>query len=276
MLVTIVKSDGSRETFNPKKLLSSLSKAGAIPDRAQEIVKEIEANLHEGMSTGEIYSRAFAKLHEHRPSAAARYSLKRAVLSFGPSGFPFEAYLAEIYRAEGYETITDQMVPGACVEHEVDIVMTKGGKTTYVEAKFHNNLGYKTDLQVALYVKARLDDIAARAQNPKPMDGILVTNTKFTSQVIEYASCAGVELLGWDYPAKGNLHDCIDSAQVYPITALTTLSQQEKDTLLSHKLVLCNGLTQEKDILQHLGIKGQRSEAIINEAVGLCAPGKDI
>jgi len=37
--------------------------------------------------------------------------------------------------------------------------MTVDDKHIFVEAKFHNRLGVKTDLKVALYVKARFDDL---------------------------------------------------------------------------------------------------------------------
>lgn len=266
----VTKADGETEPFSPQKLLQSLKRAGAAPQVAQSILGEVEKELYNGITTNEIYRHAFQHLREHKHVAAARYSLKRAILDFGPSGFPFEAYLAEIFRAEGYAARIDQIVHGGCVEHEVDVVATKGDETLYVEAKFHNNLGFKTDLKVALYVKARMDDIRKKVDSPQNARGLLVTNTKFTGVAIQYANCAGVELLGWDYPHKGNLHDRIEATKRYPITALTSLSRAEKDELLQDKIVLCNDLATQKDALLRLGIKGDHAQGIFEEAAGLC------
>ncbi len=86
--------------------------------------------------------------------AAAKYSLKRAILDLGPSGFPFESYLAKIFEFEGYQTAVDQVIKGGCVEHEVDVVLTKKGEkkseVIYIEAKFHNSAAFKTDLKTVL------------------------------------------------------------------------------------------------------------------------------
>ncbi len=228
------------------------------------------------MTTGEIYHRAFALLGEQH-KAAARYSLKRAILDFGPSGFPFEAYLAHMFQKEGYTTLIDQIITGKCVQHEVDVVAKKDTTTLYVEAKFHNSIGFKTDLETALYVKARLDDIAAGGpENSHSMRGMLVTNTKFTSVAITYAQCADIELLAWDFPEKHNLHDRIEAANIYPITALTTLNKQDKLTLLDKKIVLCNDLPQQKDALIAAGVSPKKIDAVFSEAAGLCIPGKGI
>jgi len=271
----IQKADGTFEPFNRGKLFNSLVRTGATQDRAEEITEILEREIKENMTTGEIYHRAFALLGEQH-KAAARYSLKRAILDFGPSGFPFEAYLAQMFQKEGYTTHIDQIVTGKCVQHEVDVVAQKDAMTLYVEAKFHNSIGFKTDLETALYVKARLEDIAARPENPNPMRGMLVTNTKFTSVAIEYALCAGVELLAWDFPEKNNLHDRIEAANIYPITALSTLNKQDKLALLDRKIVLCNNLPQQRDALVAAGVSPKKMDTVFSEAALLCIPGKGI
>jgi hypothetical protein len=85
--------------------------------------------------------------------------------TLGRPAFPFETYIAALLKARGMGGARPtKIVRAACVEHEVDVVAKKGDETMYVEAKFHNSPGFKTDLKVALYVKARMDDIrAARA-----------------------------------------------------------------------------------------------------------------
>ena len=275
MSILVVKADGISEPFDTGKLENSLTRAGTTPEVVAVIREEIERELYPGITTSEIYHRAFMHLREHRQGVAARYSLKRAVLDFGPSGFPFEAYLAELFRREGYHASIDQIVQGVCVEHEVDVVLTKDNKKTFVEAKFHNNAGFKTDLKTVLYVSARIDDIQKTLPN-ETIAGLVVTNTKFTTKAIQYTTCYGLELLGWEYPSKGNLHDRIDAAKLYPITALTTLSKKQKTALLDQKKVLCNDLSQDTDALLRVGVRGQKAQRVLEEVRALCVPGNDI
>ncbi len=275
MAVLVVKADGTSEPFDPSKLHRSLSRAGANSVTAEEISKEITRELYSGISTGQIYHKAFAYLQQHRRGTAARYSLKRAIQEFGPSGFPFEAYLAELFRSEGYAARIDQIVQGACVEHEVDVVLTKERIRIYVEAKFHNNPGYKTDLKTVLYVQARMDDLQKKTP-AVPLRGLVVTNTKFSTKAIEYASCKGLELLSWDHPTGVDLHERIDIAKLYPVTALTTLTRPEKTLLLSQKKVLCSQIPHELQTLAQIGVRGARAEAVLEEVGALCIPGKDI
>ena len=264
----IVKEDGTTESFKPEKLVASLVRAGADRGNAETIAKDVEAEMTEGMSTHQIYALAFSHLREHKHVAAARYSLKRAILEFGPSGFPFEAYIAELYRTEGYTALIDQIIQGKCVDHEVDVVLTKGSEKIYVEAKFHNTPGFKTDLKTVLYVQARIEDIGEK--------GLVVTNTKFTEKALQYAQCRGLALLGWDYPQGHTLHDRIDKAGLYPVTALTTLSKHEKTALLSARVVLCNALPDKMGALANAGVSGKKVDRVLEEVGALCVPGSDI
>ncbi|MES2202789.1 MAG: restriction endonuclease [Patescibacteria group bacterium] len=269
MAVLITKADGEVEPYNPHKLLQSLERAGADKATSDTVAHKVEQEIYAGMTTQEIYRRAFAHLRDTHKPLAARYSLKRAVLEFGPSGFPFEAYLAELFRAEGYTATIDQLIRGKCVEHEVDVVMTKGGTTTYVEAKFHNSLGFKTDLKVALYVKARLEDIGATS-------GIIATNTGFTDKAEQFAACSGIDLLGWDIPHGNTLHQKIERTGLYPITAMTSLTRREKMALLEQKMVLCRDISKDVAVLEQTGIPGRRLDEALKEAGDLCRPGKGI
>jgi predicted RecB family endonuclease len=272
-MVQISKADGTSESFDPHKLIASLKRAGAPVDRATHITQEIEKELYNGITTGEIYSRAFTHLRHEGAGHAARYSLKRAMLDFGPSGFPFEAYIAELFRAEGFEAQIDQIIQGGCVEHEVDVVVKKGSETLYVEAKFHNTLGFKTDLKTVLYVQARIEDIATKHPGAK---GLVVTNTKFTDRAVQYAECRGLELLSWDYPQHATLHERIDKVKLYPVTALTSLTRREKMALLEQREVLCTTLPQKTDVLLKAGVTSAKLGTVLEEVGALCVPGKDI
>jgi len=270
MAILIAKADGTTEPYNLEKLVSSLMRSGAEHGLARDISRAVEAGLYSGVTTQEIYRHAFSKLREARRGAAARYSLKRAILEFGPSGFPFEAYISELFRAEGARTEIDQIIQGACVEHEVDVVVHNGGSIMYVEAKFHNELGTKSDLKVVLYVKARFDDIKDNVydyggNDRKVTDSWLVTNTKFSSTAIHYAECKNMTLIGWNYPEKNNLQDMIENEGLHPVTCLTTLSNDEKKQLLAGGVVLCSSIKERPQVLKDLLGSAFDADSVLNE-----------
>ena len=268
--ITVVKSNGEREPFNVLKLEHSLLNAGVSPSSAQKIIEVVQKELVDGMTTAEIYRHAFFLLHKLEKPSAVRYSMRRALTELGPSGFPFEKFVAEIFRAQGYKIETDQMIKGYCAEHELDVVAYNDKKLAMVEVKFHNQNGIKSDLKVALYVKARFDDLRKMHYHYGGRDmvlseGLLVTNTKFTKSAISYAMCAGVSMIGWNYPASGNLHDLIIRYKMHPITSLTTLSMDEKKYLIGRGFVICSTVMDKLSVLHEGGFSQKRINDIINE-----------
>ena len=215
--VLITKANGKQELFSVEKLRSSLLRSGATDEAVDDVLKHIEPELRDGMTTTDIYKHAFNCLHQWKKPVAMRYSLRRAVMELGPTGFPFEKFIAEYFKDKGYEVLTDQEVLGACVPHEVDVVAWNNNKLIMAEAKFHNELGIKSDLKVVLYVKARFDDLKENVfnygnKNRKLTDGWLITNTKFSSTAIHYGVCQKLTMIGWNYPEHGNLQDMIESS----------------------------------------------------------------
>jgi len=270
----IVKGDGTREVFEAEKLERSLRRSGAAPNVAERVTQEITASVQDGMSTSEIYRRAFKRLHKEEKTLAARYSIRRALLDMGPTGFPFEDYFCELMRAKGYEASVRQILKGRCVDHEVDVVLKKDGIAIGAELKFHNTPGFKTDLKTALYVRARFTDIESYAADRKETcavsEGWLVTNTKFTSQAAKYAECAGIRLLGWSYPKEGNLSDLITETGLYPITVLTSISRKEEAALLAGQVTLCRDIAKDPEALTRAGIAKRKHSEIVAESARLC------
>ncbi|KKU66576.1 MAG: ATP-cone domain protein [Parcubacteria group bacterium GW2011_GWA2_47_16] len=272
--IFIIKADGTREEFHSDKLLDSLTRAGASNEVRDKIVHHIAGEIEDGMSTSAIYRHAFELLHKFETPVAARYSLKRAIADLGPSGFPFEKFVAEIFKAKGYETLTDQIVQGSCIDHEMDVVAWNENKLVMAEAKFHNELGMKSDLKVALYVKARFDDLKDREfvyGTKRHLDeGILITNTNFTEKAIQYCECEGVKLIGWNYPQVGNLHDMIEDVSLHPITCLTSLSNSEKRNLMEKGVVLCKSVRDNVETLFASGLSPEVIERAKRESAFLC------
>lgn len=291
--IIITKADGSQQPFDESKLIESLTNAGGTPDSIQRTVEHIKSKIAELTSTGvsaasparfvttsDIYRHAFDILRRESMPVATKYSLRRALAELGPNGFPFERYVADIFKAWKYETLTDQIVQGSCVPHEVDVVAWNADKLIMVEAKFHNEFGLKSDLKVALYVKARFDDIKASGaifEYGQKSDGVkrraldeswLVTNTKFTSEAIRYGTCVGLTMIGWNYPARGNLHDLITESHLHPFTCLTTLSEVDKKNLLELNVILCKDITPE--VLKGIGLSADKISAIRSEVNQVC------
>ena len=279
--IYITKASGDRELFDSKKLLRSLEHSGASPEAAQEVADHITRELKDGMSTTYIYRHAFSILRkiEQQP-VAARYSLRRAILELGPTGFPFEVYVPEIFSGLGYETAVGQMIEGKCATHEVDMVAHKEDRCIGAEIKFHNSLGIKTDLKVALYVHARFEDIKGKICSKEGVsgkdEGWLITNTKFTKNAIAYSRCADLTLLGWNYPKKGNISDLIKETAVYPITTLSTLTRVEKTALLGVGVVLCKDLENDREVLTRAGVIASKIATVIEESQALCRDGHRI
>lgn len=276
----IIKTDGSIEAWDEQKLMGSLRRAGATDAAAERIAKTISSTIAPSEQSTQIYRRAFAMLRREGRAAAARYSLRRALFELGPTGHPFEDFVAELFKSEGWEVLPRQLLAGKCVTHEVDIRAVRGDEHLAGELKYHNDPGYKTDVKVALYVKARLDDIWAgddHKQGKYRIDhGILVTNTKFTSQAVDYAECAGLKLLGWSYPHVGSLYDRIVASGLYPITALTTLRRSEKRLLIDRGVVTTELLRAQRQLLRELGVAPERVGAIVAEIETLRDTSKDV
>lgn len=270
--VHIVKADGEKELFDPAKLDNSLTRAGASEEVRRRIIDHMIEEIEEGMTTSEIYRHAFKLLRkDERHPVAARYSIKRAVFDLGPSGFPFEQFVSELLRTDGWNTETGVAMNGKCTSHEVDVLAKKEGKKIGVEVKFHNAAGTKTDVKAALYVYARFEDLKeARDPQMKVDEGWLVTNTRFTRNAVRYGKCVGLSMIGWDYPKNNGILDMIERSGVHPLTCLTTLTDGEKRKFLQKNIVLCKAITQGKHLLQEFGISSKKSEEVLEEASRLC------
>ncbi len=273
--IIVVKANGEKELFNANKLKYSLIKAGATEEVVEKIAAHVALELVNGMSTTEIYTHAFYLLSKEHKPVALRYSLRRSLMDLGPSGFPFEKFIGELYRRKGYTVLTDQIVQGECVEHEVDVVAFNDDKLIMCEVKFHNQHGIKSDLKVALYVKARFDDLRQttfkyEGIERKLTDGILITNTKFTTSAIKYAECQNLQVIGWNYPAKESLVSMIEESGLHPLTCLTTLKNSEKIALMNKGVVLCNSLREDPHRLKEIGISDTVISQVLEESKLLC------
>lgn len=270
----IIKSSGEKVKFSFEKLSNSIKRTGADNAIVDQILSVVKDELYPGISTKEIYNRAFALLKKKKSYLASKYKLKKAIYELGPTGYPFERFVAAVLKYSGYETHVGKILQGKCVSHEIDIVANKNGDTTVIECKFHGDEGLNCNVKVPLYINSRYLDVKAHWDSKKNKTnltkGWVVTNTRFTSDALQYGNCCGLYLLSWDYPKNDGLKDRIDRLGLYPVTVSTLLTNREKQFLLSREVVLCRDLIGDAFFLDHLGISSTRKEKILNEIKQLC------
>ncbi len=261
MLVT--KSTGEREEFSEEKLRKSILRS-RIPDSINsQVVAHIKSKLYNGIPTSEIYKHILEFLGKSsEPFSRSRYSLKQGILDLGPTGFPFEDYVAEILKLEGYQTQVRQFLSGGCINHEIDVVAKNNKENIMIECKFHNNLGTKCHVHVSLYTKARFDDIKEKNNLTSVW---LATNTKMTSEALEFAKCNNIKVISWDYPQGNSLRDLIEKHRVHPITILSTISQLQKQQLTSNHIVLAKDICKNPSTLDILGLPQDKKNSILTE-----------
>ncbi|KXO01202.1 ATPase [Aequorivita aquimaris] len=272
--IEVIKHSGERAIFSIEKLKNSLRKSGAEEALVNEIANNVRDELYQGISTKEIYNRAFALLKKKKKGYASKYKLKKAIYELGPTGFPFEKFVGAILYYSGYDVKTGQFLNGKCVTHEVDVVAHKNGQYIVAECKFHSDEGRNCNVKVPLYIHSRYRDILNNYgdgnKGEKPNEGWVVTNTRFTEDALTYGKCVGLYLLSWDFPKDNGIKDRIDRLGLYPVTVSTLLSQREKQFLLSRDVVLCKQLIDDQFYLDHLGVSEKRKARILEEINILC------
>jgi Holliday junction resolvase len=267
----VLKHSGEYEPYSERKVRESLTRAGADEELIDTIVARVRGELYDGISTREIYHHVFELLRELQSSLVSSYSLKRAIMELGPSGFPFERFLAGVLEAHGYTVAVDQTVQGKCVDHQIDVIARKGRRHFLVEAKFHNQPGIKSDIKDALYTYARFLDVREAwveiaGHRGHLHQAWLITNTKVTSKVREYARCAGMRITSWDYPSRASLRGMVEESGLLPLTCLQSLTPEDKTRLLEEGFLFCRELA-DRDVAS---VPRDRLEEARREALEAC------
>ena len=271
----IVKHSGSIVDFNRDKLKSSLLKSGAGIQVVEEVLKKIDDEIYEGITTKKIYKLAFSLLKKSSNSHAARYNLRAAIQMLGPAGFFFEKYIARLFISEGYLAQTNLFLSGKCVGHEIDVAVMKNDYIEMIECKFHAGRETNSDVKVPMYILSRFNDLKDRShtiytKKDKLAGCWIVTNNRFTSDAMAFATCSGLKLLSWDYPSKGSLRQRIDEDKLYPVTCLTTITAVEKDKLLVLDVILAQEVLTNTEALEKIGLSPNRIKNVIKEVSELC------
>jgi hypothetical protein len=269
----VLNSKGEREPFSFRKVYRSARRAGASGALAKEIAQTIKEEASPDIKTSEIFERVRKLLSKQAPKSALRFPLKKAIFKLGPTGFPFEKYIGEVFSRMGYKTKLNQEVPGFCCRYyEIDFVAEKDGILYIGECKYRNLPGGKVHSDTALSNHARFLDIKkgkhSNGVKSLKVRSLLVTNTKFTNKAINYSNCVGVELLGWNYPRRKGLEYLIESQKLYPITILPSLRRSLADIFVRERMMLAQDLLRIdiERFSRKTRIPSNRLEALTREA----------
>ena len=240
----VIKFNGEEEPFSAKKVYQSARRVGASKKLAEEISKKVKKKIYPGIKTSEIFRLVKSLLKQEAPTVALKFNLKEGIKKLGPTGFPFEKYIGEIFSRGGFEVKLNQHPFGSCCRYEIDFLAKKNNLLYIGECKYRNLPGGKVHSDVALANYARFLDLKKGNFFSKELKtkSLLVTNRKFTSKAIKYSNCVGVELLGWSYPKKQGLEYLIDSQKLYPITILPSLNKYLTEIFVSKKIMLTKDL----------------------------------
>jgi hypothetical protein len=271
----VVKYSGDIVDFDSEKLKRSLLKSGASIVEVENIMKQIQKYIYNGITTKKIYKFAFDLLKKNSNSHAARYNLRTAIQMLGPAGFFFEKYVARIFSFENYETKTNLTLQGKCVSHETDVLLKKSDQVEMVECKFHGGREVITDVKVPMYILSRYNDLKVNkheifTNNDVISNCWIVTNNRFSSDAITFGNCSGLKLLSWNYPVKDNIRHKIDNKNLYPVTCLTTLTSAEKEKLLILDIILANEILINQKSLEKIGLSLNRIKNVLKEVSQLC------
>lgn len=240
----IIKASGEEEKFSEEKLVRSLATTGMSFEVANQAVNYLRPHIKQGITTHDIFGKVTTYLKENAPlQDYYNYGLKRAIMKLGPSGHPFETLVGDLLEYYGYETQVSVTLGGECITHEIDVIAVKENKTYFIECKYHNAPGTKSDVQVALYTYARFLDIKKAMEALFDKDRIyqpwLMTNTKLTYDAIDYSKCMNIKATSWSSPKEESLHNLIMKSGLHPVTVLDSIPSSQLQSLLERDIVTC-------------------------------------
>ncbi|MCS7122283.1 MAG: ATP cone domain-containing protein [Archaeoglobaceae archaeon] len=255
-MIKVLKRDGRLEPFNREKVLGTCLKAGVPIEVAEEVLKEVEKKIYDGITTDEILNLVLFNLKKYKYSYYAKYNLKNSLIRLGPAGYAFEKFVAKLLEKFGYKVKTNLVLEGKCTKQEVDVYAEFQEETIMVECKFHNFPTY-TGLKEIMYTYARFLDLEYY------FDSVWIfTNTKFSEEAIKYAECKKMKFTGWNQPNKSGIEKMLEKMKLYPVTMLD-FEDKDVKKLINSGLVFCNDILEAGlKKLREIGFEGKEDEIL--------------
>ena len=244
---------------------------GATRKIAEKVVRRVEVNIYEGIETKKILQMIFRYLSKYRPSVKYQICLRNS-LSLMRAKPDFERFIQILLSEHDYKVAPNQIVRGKCVEHEIDAVAEKDGKTYIVEIKHHFKYHTLTGLDESRIARAVFEDITEGFKlglnNLKVDRAMIVCNTKFSLHAKRYAECRGIRKIGWSSPPNHGLQNLIEEKKLYPISCLKGLDTRTKEKLASAGILLMKQLitTNPEEIRRQVKIPRKTVASLIEKA----------
>ena len=265
--IKVIKFNGEEELFSNKKVYQSAKRAGASDQLAKEVSKVIERGSYSGIKTSEIFNQVKKILKQKTPRSALRFDLKKAIRRLGPTGFPFEKYIGQVFSNQGFKVLLNQEISGLCCAYEIDFLAQKNNLFYIGECKYRNLRKGRVHSRDALANYARFLDIQKGSFfKNKKIKSLLVTNNKFTTKVIKYSRCVGVELLGWRFPDNRGLEYLIESQKLYPITILPYLNKYLAEVFAQKGIMLAKDLLDINRVMKITKLSEKQLRPLIKQS----------
>jgi len=271
LTVYVTKFDGTRQPFDKNKIVRTCMRMGATNAAAESIAEEIENRVYDGIETKKILQMIFRSLRKHKPVTRHQIDLRKALSLLSPAP-DFERFIQLLLSEHGYEVTPNQILRGRCVEHEVDAIARKNGKTCIVEVKHHYQYHTPTSLDVSRISRAVFEDVTEAYElglnNLKIDYALIVCNTKLSEHAKRYADCRGISHIGWSSPLNRDLQTMIEEKKLYPITFLKGLNTETRNKLASNGVILLKQLTEKtpKELRKQTRVSKEKLESIVGKA----------
>jgi Holliday junction resolvase-like predicted endonuclease len=270
-MIFVTKADGTRQPFDESKVVRTCLRMHATQEQAKSVADKIKKKIYDGIPTRKILQLIFDYMEKYKPEIRHRLDLREAISLLRPKP-DFEQFVALVLKELGYKVLTNQIIRGRCVEHEIDAVAIKDDEVVYVEVKHHFQPHTYTGVGVCLETQATLEDLIEGFNlNTHTINfnrAMLVCNTKFSDHAIQYATCKGIKFIGWRAPFDGGLEKIIDERKLYPITLLRDLDRKTRERLVDNGVVLLKQLVEcdLNELWKKTGIPKNRLEDLIDRA----------
>jgi hypothetical protein len=244
---------------------------GATRVVAESIAEEIETRVYDDIETKKILQIIFRSLRKSKPAIRHQIDLRKALSLLNPAP-DFERFIQLLLSEHNYEVTPNQIVKGRCVEHEVDAIARKNGKTCIVEVKHHYKYHTPTSLDVSRISRAVFEDVTEGHElglnNLKIDYALIVCNTKLSEHAKRYADCRGIRHIGWSSPPNRDLQTMIEEKKLYPITFLKGLKAESRNKLIHNGVILLKQLAEKNPskLRRQTGISKEKLESIVGKA----------
>jgi hypothetical protein len=281
--VHVINSNGQRERFSFQKVYRSARNVGASKESANRIAATIEKEIYPEIKTSKIFARVKELLYKETPGAALKFNIKEGIRKLGPTGFPFEKFVSEIFKKLGFETQTNLFLSGFCLnDYETDFVARKENLIYVGECKYRNFAGEEVHLRDALANYARFQDVLKgpyfeeEKKRNYQVKTIMVTNARFTSRAVQYFSCMDIDYIGWKSPKNNSLEYLIEKYGLYPITILPSLKGYLENIFVSEKMMMAQDVAKidPQEFSKKFNISIKHLSPLIEEAKLLLATSK--